>query len=234
MNDKSTSGYQGFEDFFGKDFVEEMDANTELQNAFDKATSSFQQRAALRKYYLRMEKYIMQVFRESKFLWATTYPLGDKWKELFTPIEEQAWNIIRSKGRIVLYPQYPILDFYADFANPGLKIVLELDGKQYHDRDKDLERDKKMKAIGWTVYRVTGKEIYNTRYKDWSNFEEEEVPEEDRERCLRNWLMYSGDGVIEAIKAIHFGEMNYGDDEDNIEQAFIRYCHETLRVHQLS
>lgn len=233
MSYNTTSDYQGFEDFFGKDLVGQMEATAELQNAFDKATNSFQQRVALRVYYWRMESYIMKVFRESKLLWATTYPLGDKWKELFTPIEEHAWNIIRSKGRIVLYPQYPILDFYADFANPGLKIVLEIDGKEYHDRDKDLARDKKMKAAGWTVYRVTGKEIYNTRYKDWSNFEEEEVPEEDRERCLRTWLMYSGDGVIEAIRAVHFSEVQDSTDEDNIEQTFMRYCHETLREHQL-
>jgi len=66
-------------------------------------------------------------------------------------------------GGIVLYPQFPIFNSFIDFANPYLKIGLELDGKDYHNLDKDYETDKKLSRFGWKIFRVTGKEA-NTDY----------------------------------------------------------------------
>ena len=41
----------------------------------------------------------------------------------FTPIEEWLWHDIRAVD-VVLYPQYPVLKFFVDFANPKAKVAV--------------------------------------------------------------------------------------------------------------
>lgn len=73
-----------------------------------------------------------------------------------TPIEAWFWADIRANDA-VLYPQYPVLDFFVDFANPRAKVAIECDGAAYHtDKVKDEERDKRLADAGWAVYRISG------------------------------------------------------------------------------
>lgn len=73
-----------------------------------------------------------------------------------TPIESWFWADIR-RCDAVLYPQYPVLDVFVDFANPKAKVAIECDGEAYHtDKAKDAARDKRLTDIGWTVYRISG------------------------------------------------------------------------------
>lgn len=75
-----------------------------------------------------------------------------------TPIEAWLWGDIRD-ANVILYPQYPIDRFFADFANPRAKVVVECDGAAYHkDKAKDAARDARMQELGWDVYRLTGRE----------------------------------------------------------------------------
>lgn len=50
-----------------------------------------------------------------------------------------------------------------DFANPTLRIVLEADGRRWHQRDQDMatdrQRDRRAIAHGWVTIRVTWAEI---------------------------------------------------------------------------
>jgi very-short-patch-repair endonuclease len=56
--------------------------------------------------------------------------------------------------------QYPVLRYDVDFAIPGLMIAIECDGAYWHrDEKKDLERQKRIAAEGWTVLRFTGSKI---------------------------------------------------------------------------
>ena len=74
-----------------------------------------------------------------------------------TPIESATWERIR-EVRAVFYPQYPVGKFFADFANPVAKVVIECDGLEFHqDRASDAERDGRFHALGWTVYRIPGR-----------------------------------------------------------------------------
>src|SRR5690606_8034649 len=73
-----------------------------------------------------------------------------------SPIERIAWCSIKNQRKIQLYPQYPIGKYFVDFGNPFHKIALELDGKNFHDEEKDYIRDSELKEIGWTVFRVKG------------------------------------------------------------------------------
>lgn len=79
-----------------------------------------------------------------------TDPYFYNWK--FTPIEQWAWNDIR-RQKVPFYPQFPIAGFFVDFANPAKKLALEIDGRAFHDSEKDLARDKKLALHGWKVKR---------------------------------------------------------------------------------
>lgn len=80
------------------------------------------------------------------------------WRCIYTPIEAAVWDVIRLEG-VVLYPQYPVAGYFVDFGHPVAKVAVECDGKAYHkDYQRDQERQLRIEAEGWTVYRLTGRE----------------------------------------------------------------------------
>lgn len=82
---------------------------------------------------------------------------GMDWTSMFSRIERDAWGCIRDFG-IVAYPQYPIADMFPDFSSPVLKYVIECDGKDFHDAEKDAARDARLSARGFDVFRIQGAE----------------------------------------------------------------------------
>ncbi len=86
-----------------------------------------------------------------------------------TPIERWMWEEIRN-NRMVMYPQYPVLGFFLDFANPKAKVAIECDGAAYHtDWQKDQARDKALNAAGWVVFRFTGSECWKEQDPETGN-----------------------------------------------------------------
>ncbi len=82
------------------------------------------------------------------------------WHEIFSPIEDLAWQEIRRIG-VPLYPQYPADRYCLDFANPYLRIALEVDGKAWHqDVQRDRERDANLLRDKWHVFHCSGREVY--------------------------------------------------------------------------
>lgn len=63
-----------------------------------------------------------------------------------------------------LRPQYQIGLYRVDFAMPESKVVIELDGHDYHktkeQRTHDAERERFLEMQGWRVIRFTGSEVY--------------------------------------------------------------------------
>lgn len=197
-----------------------------LRQRFESATTYFGKLKAVGAYWKHYEERIIDHAKKSPRSWFTSYPLD--WNLFFTPIEREAWMSIRSKGGVILYPQYPVLNFQVDFGNPYLKIALEVDGKAFHNPQRDYERDARLKDIGWKVYRVTGSEMVKRDYKDFSDFTESEAGwYYDGYDDVRNWYLKTGDGVIEAIKAIHFSNIERNRETDR----FLSLCDLTLYSH---
>lgn len=192
---------------------------------FESAETYIDKLKALRLYYILNEEKIISCSKKCLYRWYDSYTVD--WSLIFTPIEQFAWNSIRCKGRIVLYPQYPVLGYFIDFANPYLKIGLELDGKKYHNKDSDTKRDYELKQIGWRIYRVSGSEMNNNDYNDFSDFGSDEYCHDDKYTEIKNWIINTGDGVIEAIKQVHF----YG--RECYEDWFTKLCYDTLETHCL-
>lgn len=101
----------------------------------------------LRRLYAYLTPRLLAGERWSPYLW--------DWAPVFTPIERDIWFSIRSIG-LPFFPQYPILRFFVDFADPVTRLVIECDGKQWHDEKKDAARDTLIKAEGWRVFRFSG------------------------------------------------------------------------------
>lgn len=175
--------------------------------------------------------------------WAHSYTVD--WISFFSPLEHHAWNIIRCQGNIVLYPQFPVLRYFIDFANPYLKIGVELDSKKYHDLNRDRLRDKKLYDKGWKIFRISSRETYN-EYKDLTELQELNIEGEKRKEELINWIFNTCDGVIFAIKVIYFLPMkskeNYinfklFDDDLNVDNYetinLVSLCKLSLANHNL-
>jgi hypothetical protein len=140
------------------------------------------------------------------------------WVRFFTPIERLAWYDIRYHC-VPLYPQFPVLNYFIDFANPRMKIGLELDGAAWHDRDKDTRRDRHLMQHDWKIFRVTGSEAYRTR---------ELIQNDDGEydpHRLQDWYMNTSEGVIKAINDVYFDYNPYKHNYLAIR---------TLRAHKLA
>lgn len=80
-----------------------------------------------------------------------------------TVIEHNLWDSIRWFG-LPFYPQYPISWYFVDFADPKLKIAIEVDGRKWHKRNsvKDKKRQKDIEAQGWEVIRFWGDQTFVT------------------------------------------------------------------------
>lgn len=178
----------------------------------------FEQQKIFKKYYTLLNDRIIDAAKKSKWF----HPYFIDFTKYFTPIECEAWNAIRS-SRIVLYPQYPVLNYFLDFGNPYLKIGLEMDGKDFHDHVKDKIRDNNLLKEGWKIFRVTGSEAVRTVPEVQDNKDNYEVI---MRRNMR--LHYTIEGVIDALYQVFF---------DNKEPSDVYYygeCIECLNNHRLA
>lgn len=70
----------------------------------------------------------------------------------------RAEEVIRGALRVPLVPQFPVGNYFVDFAVEGEKIAVEVDGGCWHrterKRDQDNKKEDFLRAEGWTVVRV--------------------------------------------------------------------------------
>lgn len=109
---------------------------------------------ALREFYSAYSQLIRKAGKNSYGMGVYTVD----WVSVFTPIEYALWHDIRNHG-CVMYPQYPVGRYFVDFANPVAKVAIECDGAVWHqDQEKDAARQESIESMGWTVYRITGRD----------------------------------------------------------------------------
>jgi len=131
------------------------------------------------------------------------------WK--FTPIEMYAWQDIRGTG-IPMYPQVPVGRYFIDFADPFLKIGVELDGKDFHDRAKDEARDEDLWSQGWRIFRIPGRESLPGGPSPMEK--RSEYPSDlDYREALIQWGLRWSEGFFWALKKFYYSRRNPGDLE---------------------
>lgn len=188
MKQEETTGWKSL-----KEILEEAFSQANQTPDPKKGETYYKTLQSLKEYYRQSEQGIISMAKKEPCKWFRSYPMD--WHSILTPIEWNVWCDIRSIGLIVLYPQYPVLEFYADFANPYFKIIVEVDGKEYHkDKQADYDRDKKLSQNGWTVFRLTGAETYKEVEYDGDE------PGEDYEE----YILKTSQGFIWALRNIFF------------------------------
>ena len=72
--------------------------------------------------------------------------------------ERKLWGMI-SRLRPKFTRQLPIGPYFADFACRQAKLIVELDGGQHADSERDKRRDAFLVEEGWTIFRVWNNEL---------------------------------------------------------------------------
>ena len=71
--------------------------------------------------------------------------------------EEIVWRIVRnSRLGVPFRRQMPIGPYFADFACPSARLIVEIDGRTHEDpeaREKDRVRQARLEKQGWRVLR---------------------------------------------------------------------------------
>lgn len=182
------------------------------QESFGTLDSVWDKLSQIKAYYLANEKRIKELAKKRPRKFFDVYAF--EWNDILSPIEKQGWLSLRYAS-VVLYPQYPALNYYLDFGNPYFKIALELDGQEFHkDVDKDTRRDQRLfDEAGWKVFRTTGSEVNKRNYEYGY----------EAEGAL--------DKVIKAIKQVYFKpKIKFKDSQ---ERLFFDECIHTLSRHRL-
>lgn len=145
------------------------------------------------------------------------YPID--WMPFFSPIERMAWGEIRCYG-LPFFPQFPIGPYFADFADPAKKIVIECDGKEFHSKEKDAARDHYMITKGWKVYRISGSDCNRVIPGPWEEIYDKSIDHDSAEaRHLYDyWFHRTVDGLVLALAIAHYGR----DALNDYEQVFAR------------
>jgi very-short-patch-repair endonuclease len=207
---------------FLKGMHEYINWHSQIEHSFYEATPE-KRWGIIRKIYERMTPEIIE--RGKKGILAHLDPYVVDWCKFMTPIEFDAWCSIRGKG-LGLFAQYPVLSYFIDFANPYLKIGVELDGKDWHDAEKDRARDTRLLEQGWKIYRIKGSECYTQR-KQLDDIIEEarENYEPEDSNDIAAYFNETSDGVFEALSIVYF------NPHYDFYQRYYEYAVESLRRH---
>jgi very-short-patch-repair endonuclease len=184
-----------------KEDLEKFSINHLLSNDFNSLEKITDKWGFFRQIYMENIPKILEASQKDIKQWSQVYYFD--WLSHFSPIEKIAWSSIRETGKIVLYPQFPVFNFFIDFANPFLRLGLELDGKDFHNEHKDFEKDIKLKRFGWKIFRVSGKEA-NEIYLTNNELDERGIVGKEKKEAIEHWVLNTCDGVINSIKYWYF------------------------------
>jgi len=91
--------------------------------------------------------------------------LARRFRSELTPHERRLWYLLRDRrfeGE-KFRRQVPIGPYIADFASLSRKLVIELDGGQHSESQRDTKRDDYLRTEGWTVLRFWNNELIENR-----------------------------------------------------------------------
>ena len=78
-----------------------------------------------------------------------------------TDSERHMWRFLRLRqlGGFRFRRQVPIGKYIADFACIEAKLVVEVDGGQHQDNERDIDRDEEMEQVGFKVLRYWDNQV---------------------------------------------------------------------------
>ena len=85
-------------------------------------------------------------------------------RKQMTDAELKLWNEVRADRLMgmAFRRQLPIAGYIVDFACPGKKLIVELDGSQHASSEvsvSDAARTAELEALGWTILRFWNDDV---------------------------------------------------------------------------
>ncbi|RDY58909.1 endonuclease domain-containing protein [Flagellimonas nanhaiensis] len=117
------------------------------------------------KYYQEIREVYKEVLPHIK-VYGGISPYFYPW--VLTPIEYYVWVHIRANN-LNLYPQVPCGKYFIDFANPKLRLAIEVDGKDYHSEEKDRDKTEFLIKEGYRLIRFTGTQTWRRDFGEIFN-----------------------------------------------------------------
>ena len=96
-----------------------------------------------------------------------------------TIYEAMLWKLIRNRqlDGFKFRRQMPIGPYFADFACPAARLIVELDGNSHDDRqDRDANREVGLNEIGWTTLRLRNVDVRDHPGDVWDEIEKHMEP----------------------------------------------------------
>ena len=163
---------------------------------------------------LQKRKQIREMYRwwlpQIKKYYPRFDPYGGNWTSWIphTRIEEDVWADIRYL-HLPMVPEFPVLNYFIDFADPIKKIGIEVDSKKWHvDPQKDAIRQKEIEQEGWTIYRIQGWQTFKG-HEDYSDVKQKNCEceyEQDENICKsclntdRDFFENCSEGILRRIR----------------------------------
>ncbi len=107
-----------------------------------------------------VRKRMTKSYKETMLLHPEKHPNFIMAQKGFMSSLEKKMKIILDKLGVEYVPQYPIKNYFVDFAIPSLRIAIEVDGAYWHqNKKKDTKRQREIEKEGWHVLRYSEKQI---------------------------------------------------------------------------
>lgn len=80
-----------------------------------------------------------------------------------TPAEHRLWQILRAKrlAGFKFKRQLPVDRYIVDFACPARRLIIEADGGQHSESERDTQRDAYLRSQGFRILRFWNNDILN-------------------------------------------------------------------------
>jgi hypothetical protein len=126
-----------------------------------------------------------------------------------SPIESMAFEDIMF-FKLPIYPQYPLFSYFPDFCDPVKKIIIECDGKDFHNTEKDTIRDEGFAEHGYKIFRIKGSMFYRDHNDLMNRIDElesryiEDLDELEMAELKEEFFSETAFGLINSISNIYY------------------------------
>jgi very-short-patch-repair endonuclease len=154
---------------------------------------------------------------------------AEDWYAILNTVQLNLYNDIKLVG-LLLYPYYPIGEYFIDFGNPFAKVGIEILYKNGGLENKQ-DRLNFFKENGWTVYTIDSKNTYETAFELFDRTKQNTETLDLDQIELNDWWDFikknkdtNGQCLIYFIKQFHKKEffpesyLNEDFDEDGLEE----------------
>ena len=142
-------------------------------------------------------------------------------------LDQRTNEILLSRG-MEFYPQLKVGKYYPDFVDKKRKIIIEVDGKNYHDLEKDKIKDQDLNKLGYDVYRISYNMFVEMDYEEYFFMLEMEIDHINNKNIYelkRKYYCKTAEGIIDSIYFSYYNPYAFYDKDLVLESLLFNRHH---------